>query len=311
MSIGALILRRVLWTIPLVVFVTLATFALLRGAGGSPFEPPEGFGGVPEAYEQVLRDFYHLDEPWLVEYAYYLKNIVSLEFGPSLVQRDLMVEDVIRHSFPVTLELVALAAAWAVPIGIAAGVYSATHRNRPLDYLLTGTATVFLVVPVFFVAYLAGHYLVREWQVLPFGWDDRSTRAVASLILALAPIGYVARLVRGAVVQTLEEDYVRTAAAKGLRRGRILWVHVLRNSLTPFLSAAVPMLALLVTGAFFVEDAFRIPGASAFFAVAARSRDYPLLMGLTVSLAVVILLVNALADVLLALLDPRVREPSR
>src|SRR5918999_477121 len=235
MSIGALILRRVLWTIPLIVFVTLATFALLRGAGGDPFQPPEGFAGVPEAYEQVLRDFYHLDEPWLVEYAYYLKNIATLEFGPSLVQRDLMVGDVIRNSFPVTLELVALAAAWAIPIGIAVGLYAATHRNRPLDYVLT-------------------------------------------------------------------------AAAKGLRRSRILWVHVLRNSLTPFLSAAVPMLALLVTGAFFVEDAFRIPGASSFFAAAARSRDYPLLMGLTVSLAVVILAANALADVLLALLDPRLRE---
>ena len=308
MSIGALILRRVLWTIPLIVFVTLATFALLRGAGGDPFQPPEGFAGVPEAYEQVLRDFYHLDEPWLVEYAYYLKNIATLEFGPSLVQRDLMVGDVIRNSFPVTLELVALAAAWAIPIGIAVGLYSATHRNRPLDYLLTATATTFLVVPVFFVAYVASYYLVREWQVLPFGWDDRGTRAAASLVLALAPIGYIARLVRGAVVESLQEDYVRTAAAKGLRRGRILWVHVLRNSLTPFLSAAVPMLALLVTGAFFVEDAFRIPGASSFFAAAARSRDYPLLMGLTVSLAVVILAANALADVLLALLDPRLRE---
>jgi ABC-type dipeptide/oligopeptide/nickel transport system permease component len=308
MSIGALILRRVLWTIPLIVFVTLATFALLRGAGGDPFQPPEGFAGVPEAYEQVLRDFYHLDQPWLVEYAYYLKNIATLEFGPSLVQRDLMVGDVIRNSFPVTLELVALAAAWAIPIGIAVGLYSATHRNRPLDYLLTATATTFLVVPVFFVAYVASYYLVREWQVLPFGWDDRGTRAVASLVLALAPIGYIARLVRGAVVESLQEDYVRTAAAKGLRRGRILWVHVLRNSLTPFLSAAVPMLALLVTGAFFVEDAFRIPGASSFFAAAARSRDYPLLMGLTVSLAVVILAANALADVLLALLDPRLRE---
>ena len=308
MSIGALILRRVLWTIPLIVFVTLATFALLRGAGGDPFQPPEGFAGVPEAYEQVLRDFYHLDQPWLVEYAYYLKNIATLEFGPSLVQRDLMVGDVIRNSFPVTLELVALAAAWAIPIGIAVGLYSATHRNRPLDYLLTATATTFLVVPVFFVAYVASYYLVREWQVLPFGWDDRGTRAVASLVLALAPIGYIARLVRGAVVESLQEDYVRTAAAKGLRRGRILWVHVLRNSLTPFLSAAVPMLALLVTGAFFVEDAFRIPGTSSFFAAAARSRDYPLLMGLTVSLAVVILAANALADVLLALLDPRLRE---
>ena len=126
--------------------------------------------------------------------------------------------------------------------------------------------------------------------------------------LSLAPVGYIARLVRASVVETLGEDYIRTAQAKGLRRGRVVLVHVLRNSLVPVLSAAVPMLALLITGAFFVEEYFGIPGASNAFLTAARVRDFPMLMGLTVVLAAVVLVVNLITDVVIALLDPRVLE---
>ena len=130
----------------------------------------------------------------------------------------------------------------------------------------------------------------------------------AGLRLSLAPAGYIARLVRASVVETLGEDYVRTAQAKGLRRSRVVVVHVLRNSLVPVLSAAVPMLALLITGAFFVEQYFGIPGASNAFLTAARVRDFPMLMGMTVVLAAIVLVVNLITDVVIALLDPRVLE---
>jgi ABC-type dipeptide/oligopeptide/nickel transport system permease component len=308
MSLANFVIRRVLWSIPLVVLVMLATFALLRGAGGTPFMPPEGYVGVPETYEQFLRDFYHLDEPWLVEFAHYVKNVFTLDFGPSLLHRNLTVDDVVEQAAPITLQLVLLAAAWAIPLGIATGLAAAAYRNAWVDRLLTSTATVFLVVPVFFVAYVTGRYVAREWHLVELGWQDWDTRLVASFVLALAPIGYVARLVRAAVVEELVEDYVRTARAKGLRRRRILWSHVLRNSLTSSLSAAVPLLALLVTGAFFVEDAFGIPGASSFYVEAARTRDTPVLLGVTVVLALFVIVANALADIALALLDPRTLE---
>ncbi|MEJ7568440.1 MAG: ABC transporter permease [Gaiellaceae bacterium] len=308
MSLASFVIRRLLWTIPLVVLVMLATYALLRGAGGSPFAPPEGYIGVPDTYQRFLRDFYHLDEPWLVEFAHYVKNVFTLNFGPSLVQRNLSVDDVVKQAAPITLQLVLLAAAWSIPIGIAAGLLAAAYRNRLVDRLLTSTSTVLLVVPVFFVAYVSGRYLAREWHLVALGWENWDTRLASSLVLALAPIGYVARLVRAAVVEEIVEDYVRTAQAKGLRRRRILWFHVLRNSLTPFMSAAVPLLALLITGAFFVEAAFGIPGASFYYIEAARTRDTPVLLGLTVVLAVFVILANALADIAMALLDPRVLE---
>jgi ABC-type dipeptide/oligopeptide/nickel transport system permease component len=228
-----------------------------------------------------------------------------------MVFRSLDVTDVITSSFPVTLELVLLAAAWAVPLGIGLGVLAARRPNSFVDFLATSLASVVLVVPVFFVAFALSEYVVFEWHLAQPGWDGWRTKVLPSFTLALAPIGYIARLIRAAVVETLQEDYVRTARAKGLRERRVLWLHVLRNSLVPVLSAAVSMIALLVTGAFFVEEAFRIPGVSATFVEAALTRDYPLLMGLTVALAVVVITANLLADIVLAMVDPRVLEATR
>jgi oligopeptide transport system permease protein len=311
MSLVTFAIRRLLWSVPLVLLVLLATFALLRGAGGDPFQPPEGYIGVPETYEQVLRDFYRLDEPWLVEFAIYVKHVFTLDFGPSLIHRNLTVDEVVEQAFPVTLELVLLASLWAVPLGIALGVWAGAHRSSTVDFLATSVASVVLVVPVFFVAYVCRRYLVSEWHAFPPGWDGWDAKVLPAFALGLAPAGYVARLVRVTVAETLAEDFVRAARARGLARNRIVWVHVLRNSLTPFLAAAIPMLALLATGAFFVEEAFSIPGASSFFVEAARARDYPMLLGLTAALSVVVLVATAVSDVLLAVVDPRVRDAVR
>jgi oligopeptide transport system permease protein len=300
--------RRLLWTVPLLLLVMLATFALLRGAGGDPFNPPPGFSGPPLPLQNELRHFYRLDAPWPVEFAVYVKHVFTFEFGPSLVQRDLSVDSVIEGRFPVTLGLAALAALWSVPAGTALAIYAAGRRGSAADALVTAFASTALITPAFFVAFLLARYGVREWELAPAGWDTWDARVLPAVALGLAPFGYVARLVRTAVVEELDSDFVRAARAKGLRRRRILWVHVLRNALAPVLAASLPMLALLVTGALFVEQAFGIPGASASFVDGARSRDYPLLMGLTVALAVVVLVANAVADIVLAAIDPRVRE---
>ncbi|HXV57181.1 MAG TPA: ABC transporter permease [Gaiellaceae bacterium] len=311
MSLAAFVLRRLLWSVPIVLLVMLATFALMRGAGGSPFRPPEGIPGLPAPLQEELSDFYHLDEPWIVEFAYYVKNVFTLEFGPSLVNRYVSVDDVVENAFPVTGELILLSAAWAVPLGILLGLLAALQRSRLGDHLATASATVVLVVPVFFVTYVLSRYLVYEWDLFPLGWDGWRSKVLPVFALGLAPLGYTARLVRAAAVDTLQADYVRTARAKGLRRPRIVGLHVLRSSATPLLSAAPPMLALLVTGALFVEGAFGVPGVSNEFLQAARARDYPMIMGLTVALTVLVLGVNLVADVLAAALDPRLREDRR
>jgi oligopeptide transport system permease protein len=307
-SILAFALRRVLWAVPLLLLVMLATFALLRGMGGDPFVLPEGFVGLPLPVERDLREYYRIDEPWFVEFAHYVANVARFDFGPSLNRRGLSVDAVIERSLPVTAQLVALAALVAVPAGFALGLLGAMRRRTPADTAATAASTVLLVVPVFFVAWVLSRYPALEWHWFPLGWESWDARVLPVLTLALAPAGYIARLVRSAVVETLGEDYVRTARAKGLRRGRIVLVHVLRNSLVPVLSAAVPMLALLITGAFFVEEYFGVPGASNAFLLAARVRDFPMVMGLTVVLAAIVIALNLVTDIAIAVLDPRVRE---
>ena len=308
MSIFAFALRRILWSVPLLLLVMLATFALLRGMGGDPFVLPEGFVGLPLPLERDLREYYRIDEPWFVEFAHYVANAARFDFGPSLNRRGVSVDAVIERSLPVTAQLVALAALVAVPVGLALGLLGALRRRTPADTAATAFSTMLLVVPVFFVAWLLSRYPALEWHWFPLGWDSWDARVMPVLTLALAPAGYIARLVRATVVETLREDYVRTARAKGLRRHRIVLVHVLRNSLVPILSAVVPMLALLITGAFFVEEYFGVPGASGAFLTAARVRDFPMVMGLTVVLAAIVIALNLVADVLIAVLDPRVRE---
>ena len=308
MSLAGFVLRRVLWAVPLLLLVMLATFALLRGAGGDPFTLPEGFASLPVPVERELREHYRFDEPWLVQFATYVGHVATFDFGPSLNRRRVSVDDAVEQSLPVTAQLIALAALFAVPAGFALGLLGALRRRTPADTALTSLSTVLLVVPVFFVSWLLSRYPALQWHWFPLGWDSWHARVLPVFALALAPAGYVARLVRATVVETLSEDYVRTARAKGLRRDRIVLVHVLRNSLVPVLSAVVPMLALLITGAFFVEEYFGIPGASGEFLLSARIRDFPMLMGLTVVLAVIVIAVNLVADVLIALLDPRLRE---
>ena len=302
----AFVLRR-LAVLPIVLaFVVVATFFLMRAIGGSPFRLE--FGGVSNALQVQLTTFYGLEEPWYVQLWIHVQHLVTLDFGPSLVDRYVTVDGVIEQRVPVSLELAALAVAWAVPLGGALGVYAALRRGTRLDTLATSISTVLLVVPVFLFAEVVSTYLVWDWGLFPPGWEAGRTKLLAAFVLALAPAGYVARVVRAGVVQTLDEDYVRTARAKGLRLQRVVGVHVLRNSAAPFLAAAVPTMALLITAAFFVEQAFGIPGAAAYFVSSAKNRDYPMVMGLTVVLALVVVAANLVADVLAAALDPRLRE---
>jgi ABC-type dipeptide/oligopeptide/nickel transport system permease component len=300
------IVRRLLWTIPTIFVVMLCTFWLLQGMGGSPFI--QKTGGLPGPVQARLSEYYHLQDPWYVQFFHYVKHTATFDFGPSLFVSDLSVDQVIKESFLVSAALVGLAAVWAIPLGIGLGLLSGLRRNTALDYAITSATTSLMVVPVFLLAGIASTYFVYRWHLVPLGWEGWRAKIVPSLVLALAPAGYIARLVRAAVVETLTQDYVRTARAKGLRPPRIVLVHVLRNSVGPFLAAGAPLFGLLITGAFFVEISFGIPGVAQLFYLAAKTRDYPLVMGLTVALAMLVIAANLIADVTAAFLDPRLLE---
>lgn len=314
-------LRRLFWTIPVVFVAVTLTFFLVRSVGGDPFRhgPLVGLtaqGGwqkygdyQPQSIRDNMRRRYGLDLPWYEQYGNYLVGVATLNLGPSLSYRNRTVEEVIAQQGPVTLELSLLALAFALAAGIPIGLASALLGRSPLARLETVISSLALSLPAFLVGTLLIYVFAVQRNLVPTsGWDGPRAKVLPVVTLGLVPLAYCARLTRGAVLETLTNDYVRTARAKGLRRGRILTLHVLRNSLVPVLSAAGPLLGALITTLFVVEVVFSIPGLARHYVSATTASDYPLLMGMTVVLTLFVIVANLLVDLALAILDPRVRE---
>lgn len=302
------VIRRLLWTIPVVLLVILFTFLMMRQIKGNPFRHSER--AVPSAVQQNLERKFHLDEPWYAQYAQYVKGVFTFDFGPSLVLRNQSVNDIIKSHFPVSLELGAYAMLFALLIGVPLGIVAALRANRLGDHLAMLVANVGFAVPSFLVATLLVYYCAVKFQIgIPTsGWRGWRSKILPSIALGFVPMAYFARLVRGTMLETLQQDYVRTARAKGLRWRRVVGVHVLRNSLIPVVTAAGPLLGAVITGSFVIESIFAIPGIGRYYVNSVSSRDYSVTMGLTVLYALIVIFANLLVDILYGILDPRTRE---
>lgn len=314
-------LARIVWTIPVVFVAITLTFFLVRSIGGDPFRhgPLVGLaseGGwkkygdyQPKSIRDNMRRRYGLDLPWYEQYGNYLVGVSTFNLGPSLSFRNRTVEEVILTQGPVTLELALLALAFALALGVPIGFASALARNSPLGRAEGFVSALALSLPAFLVGTLLIYlFAVRTDLVPTTGWEGWRAKILPTITLGLVPLAYCARLTRGAVLETLREDYVRAAQAKGLRRHRVLVQHVLRNSLVPVLSAVGPLLGALVTTLFVVEVVFAVPGLARHYVSATTASDYPLLMGMTVVFTLFVIVANLLVDLALAALDPRTRE---
>jgi ABC-type dipeptide/oligopeptide/nickel transport system permease component len=241
-----------------------------------------------------------------------VKGVATFDLGPSLVLRNQNVNDIVREHFPKSLELGFLAMVFAVVLGIPLGVIAALRPNSVFDYTAMFFSNVGFAVPSFLIATLLIYFFALKWGDvfgLPTsGWDTPQSKILPVIALGLGPMAYFARLVRGTMLETLQQDYVRTAKAKGLRRRRVLLVHVLKNSLTPAVTAAGPLLGFLITGSFIIEYIFAIPGIGKYYITAVSARDYSVVMGLTVLLSIIVVLANMVVDILYGVLDPRTRE---
>jgi len=306
----AFIVRRLIWTLPVILIVIFFTFVLMRQIEGNPFRTSER--NVPESIQQNLEEKFGLNDPWYVQYAKYVKGVFTLDLGPSLVLRGRDVNDIVREHFPESLELGGLAMLFALVVGIPLGMLSALRANSFLDYTAMFFSNVGFAIPSFLVATLLIYFFALQWgDVFGFptsGWTTWQSKVLPSLALGLGPMAYFARLTRGTMLETLQQDYIRTAKAKGLRWRRIVAVHALRNSLVPVVTAAGPILGFLITGSFIIEQIFAIPGIGRYYVTAVTGRDYSVVMGLTVLLSIIVILANLVVDILYGILDPRTRE---
>ena len=302
------VVRRVFWTIPVILLVILMTFAMMRQIEGNPFRTSER--AVPTEIQENLERKYGLNDPWYVQYANYVKGVATFDLGPSLVLRNRDVNDIVLTHFPKSLELGGLAFLFAVVVGVPLGALSGLRANSLTDYTAMVASNIGFAVPSFLVATLLIYFFALEWDLgFPTsGWTTWESKVLPVIALGLAPAAYFARLVRGTMLETLQQDYIRTAKAKGLRWRRVVGLHVLRNSLIPVVTAAGPILGYLITGSFIIEEIFAIPGIGRYYVTAVSARDYSVVMGLTVLLSVIVIVANLVVDILYGVLDPRTRD---
>jgi ABC-type dipeptide/oligopeptide/nickel transport system permease component len=301
------IVRRIFWTIPVLLVVIFLTFIMMRQIPGNPFRQTER--PVPEAVQRNLERKFNLDKPWFVQYLLYVKGVATFDLGPSLVIRGRDVNDIVKTHFPKSIELGVYAFLFAIVVGVPLGMVAALRQNTVVDYAAMMFSNIFHALPSFLLATLMIYFIALKANMLPTsGWTSWEHKILPSIALGFAPMALFARLVRGTMLETLQQDYVRTARAKGLRYRRVVGLHVLRNSLIPVVTAAGPLLGYIITGSFVIELIFNIPGIGQYFVRSVTARDYSVVMGLTVLLSALIIFANLVVDILYGILDPRTRD---
>jgi len=299
------IIRRILWTIPVLLTVILFSFLLMKAIPGGPFTREVS---LPQQIVDNLNEKYGLDDPWYIQYARYIYHAVQGDLGVSMTQRGRTVTSIVGNAFPVSMQLGLGSFTLALIIGVPLGVIAALRHNSWADYLAIFVASIGWAIPVIIIAPLLIYFFSVRWRWFPaFGWGDTERMVLPIIALGTGFTAYFARLTRSAMLETLQQDYVRTAKAKGLPWGKVVWRHVLRNSLIPVVTQAGPLLGFLVTGSFLTEYIFSIPGMGRYFVDSVTNRDYSIVLGLAVILSAVIVFANLVVDILYGFLDPRIR----
>jgi len=315
-------LRRILFMVPLLLVISFLAFALMKAAPGGPLAKERA--PASEAVRKAIEAKYHLDEPFWKQYLRYLGllwetdrngawhrvsgGLVAGDFGPSFKHRDHSVNDVIEQGLPVSLSLGLMAFLFAQGVGIPLGFYTAVRRNRWGDYIGSFFALLAVCIPAFVLGPLLVMAFAIHWRIFPaMLWETPWHAVLPTIALGAYFAGKIARLMREGMSNILHADFITTARAKGVGSLGILWKHAFRLAVLPVLSYSGPLLADLLTGSFVVENIFQIPGIGVFLVNSSLSRDYPMVIGLVLLYAVLLLAMNLVVDLAYTLLDPRVR----
>ena len=312
-------IRRILWIIPVLWVIATITFFIMQAVPGGPFESEKS---RPPALQKAIEEKYGLDDPLYVQYGNYLWNAVQLDFGISITRQDEPVTDTIRRSGFISMQIAVFALIVATLVGLPLGILSALQHNGPLDYLGVLFATIGASVPHFVLGvFLSIGFAVNLGWFDLLGWGgpaqardlfnpsayDWRNMVLPLISLSMLPAAYIARVTRASMLEVLNQDYVRTARAKGLSEYRVVVRHSVRNAFIPVLTVIGPLAALLLSGSFIIETMFNIPGIGRESINAVLRRDYGLIMGTALFYGLVVALANLVIDLLYAVVDPRIR----
>ena len=299
------VLRRLLGAVPTMFVIVTIAFFMIRLAPGGPFDLERPLDPL---IMQNLERAYNFDKPLWQQYFIYLGNLAQGDLGPSFTRRDFTVMDLFRVGLPVSIQIGSLSMLIALVFGTLLGALAALRQNSWVDYMVVGTATFGITIPTFVIAPLLSLLFGVLMGWLPAGgWGTWQHMILPVVTLSLPQIAVVARLTRGATIEALRSNHVRTARAYGLPTRVVVGVHALRAAMLPVVSYLGPAAASLLTGSVVVETIFGIPGIGRYFVQGALGRDYTLVMGTVVVIALFVIVFNLIVDILYAWLDPRVR----
>jgi oligopeptide transport system permease protein len=305
--VSRLILRRLAIGVPTLLIIITLSFFMMRLAPGGPFDQERP---LPPDIRRNVEKAYHLDESLVQQYLRYLGGLLQADFGPSYRTKDFTVGQLLVQGAPASFKVGGLAVLLATVLGLLAGIVAALRHNSWADYSVMGLAMVGIAIPSFVMAPLLSLVFGVYLAWLPAGgWGGGALPFLILPVvsLALPQVAQVARLARGAMIEQLNANYVRTARAKGLRERLVLLRHALPGAMLPVVSYLGPMTAALVTGSVVVETIFSIPGIGRYFVQAALNRDYTVVMGVVIVYACLIIVLNLIVDLLYGLIDPKVR----
>ena len=301
------VFRRLLTAIPTLFVIVTISFFLMRVAPGGPFNQEKGLNPVIKAN---LNRMYHLDDPLWRQYFRYLGDLLRGDFGPSYTSPDFTVAEKFAAALPYSIQLGSVALILALIFGSILGIVAALNQNHTADYAVIATATAGSTIPTFVIAPLFQLFFALGLKWFPVGgWGDGAllNKVGPIIVLMLPQLAIVARLMRGSMIESLRSHHIRTARALGLSNYSVIIRHAMRGALLPIVSYAGPAAAALLTGSIIVETIFAIPGIGREFVLGALNRDYTVVMGTVVLIAVFTILFNLIVDVLYAVVDPRVR----
>lgn len=302
-----IILSRLGQGVIILLCLITITFFLVRLMPGDPLTDEKA---LPAHILEQNRAYYHLDKPRSVQYFYYLSNLARGDLGGSMSKDGRPVIDIISYAFPVSLTLGVAAMIIALGIGIPAGVISALKKNSMIDYGTMAGAMLGISIPSFVIGPILAMTIASHSNTLKVaGWGAPFDWILPSITLGLATAAYIARITRGGMLEIINQDYIRTAHAKGLAPSRVVIKHALRGGIIPAVAYVGPAFAMLVSGSFIVESIFQVPGLGQHFINATTARDYPILQGVVIFFGCLIVLANLAADMVLIALNPRLRTP--
>ena len=305
----SIFIKRILISIPVLLAVASITFFLIKLAPGGPFDADKAVS--PQVLKN-LNEAYNLNASQWQQYLDYMSGVIRGDFGPSFRYPGRSVTEMITTGLPVTFELAIYSMLIALSIGIFSGVLAVLKRYTFLGYVLMGIAMIGICVPTFLMGPLLVLIFGINFELLPVsGWGQLpGDKLLPSITLGFAYAAYIARLSRGGMLEILNQDFIRTARAKGLNETQVVTKHAMQGGLIPVVSFLGPAIAGLLAGSFVVETIFQIPGLGRFYVEAAFNRDYTMILGTTIFFSAMIVFFNLMSDLAALWLNPRSRDLS-